>query len=208
MANNEFVDKKLSGLREPEGFEPDAGRARMELSHRSAPRKRKWILMAAAAALLVVILIPAPRAVAKMAEGQPVSIHEYFMPLHQFLLAHMAMLVNHVHGSVQMTVVDHAGDLQPAPDFGGVRISDYNGKVLLLNVWPASCAECKRQSTWFDSMERDDLVVLDVDAGLELPEEYRASGPVTVIIDREGRIAGRLLAIPSKAALQDRIQGL
>jgi cytochrome c biogenesis protein CcmG/thiol:disulfide interchange protein DsbE len=122
-----------------------------------------------------------------------------------------------------------------APDFTltdasgkQVRLSDYRGKVVLLNFWATWCAPCKAEVPWFVDLQKtyaDDLVVLGVSfdedgwksvrpfieergvnypvmlAGPELPEQYRKieSLPATLMINRDGRIAGTHLGLASKA---------
>jgi peroxiredoxin len=66
---------------------------------------------------------------------------------------------------------------QPAPDFavealdGGdvLRLSDYRGKVVVLNFWASWCEPCRREMPEFEAayqerLDSDDFVVLAVDA--------------------------------------------
>jgi peroxiredoxin len=54
-----------------------------------------------------------------------------------------------------------AGDRKVAPDFTlmeandrPVRLSDYKGKVVLLNFWATWCGPCKMEIPWFIEFER------------------------------------------------------
>jgi cytochrome c biogenesis protein CcmG/thiol:disulfide interchange protein DsbE len=123
----------------------------------------------------------------------------------------------------------------PAPDFtlkdaGGkpVKLSDFKGKVVLLNFWATWCGPCKIEIPWFIEFEqtyRDKgLVVLGVamdEEGWEAVKPYmehskinyrmvigddataqRYGGvdqlPTTFLIDREGRTAAVHVGLVSK----------
>jgi cytochrome c biogenesis protein CcmG/thiol:disulfide interchange protein DsbE len=227
MANdNDFVKERLGALREPEGFTPNAAHARIRLQGR-VPRSKGWMWAAVpvAAMLAIALLTPTARAVVGMNEA-PID----FGKVHHFLLAHWAGLVNLVHGpsrAPDFALVDAAGKT--------VRLSDYRGKVVLLNFWATWCEPCKAEIPWFVDLQKtyaDDLVVLGVSfdedgwnsvrpfveqrgvnypvmlAGPTLPEQYRdiESLPTTLMINRDGRIAGRHLGLASKAKYEDLIR--
>ena len=118
-----------------------------------------------------------------------------------------------------------AGRPYPAPDLelprleGGGRasLSDYRGKVVVLNIWASWCEPCKAESPllerWHRRMERGGGLVLGVDTldvtsdALDFIEEYKLTYPMlrdrdgdairklgvvaypeTFVIDRRGRI--------------------
>lgn len=125
-----------------------------------------------------------------------------------------------------------ASQQEPAPDFTSkdisgrtVRLSDYKGKVVLLNFWATWCAPCRA--------EMPDLVKLQNEyqskglqvVGMTYPDYTRAGirsiakrlrlnypillgsrdladhygvgevMPTTIVIDREGRVRARILGI-------------
>jgi peroxiredoxin len=99
-----------------------------------------------------------------------------------------------------------------------VTLSDFRGKVVLLNFWTTSCPQCDGEIPWFNEFQRtygDELVVLGVSldkdgwasagpyvearrinyrvmvGGDEVVRQYGSlrSIPTTLIIDKSGRIA-------------------
>ncbi|MGB9605142.1 MAG: peroxiredoxin family protein [Bryobacteraceae bacterium] len=128
------------------------------------------------------------------------------------------------------------GHRRKAPDFtlrdaDGklVRLSDYRGKVVLLNFWATWCPPCRLEIPWFIEFQRQHqhrgLVVLGIsmdEDGWEvvrpfiqrLGVNYRIllgddtvaqlyggveSLPTTFLIDREGRIASVHIGLVSKS---------
>jgi peroxiredoxin len=115
-----------------------------------------------------------------------------------------------------------------------VRLSDYKGKVVLLNFWATWCHGCKLEIPWFMEFESrfkdSGLVVIGVsmdDDGWKSVKPYLelkkmnypvvigsenlakqyglASMPMTVLIDREGKIAALHTGVVDKAACEDEI---
>ena len=132
-----------------------------------------------------------------------------------------------------------------APDFAlkdatgqTVKLSDYRGKVVLLNFWATWCGPCKIEIPWFMTFQQQykdrDFAVL----GISLDEDgwdsvkpyvakekinYRimvgndeidkaygglSSLPTTFIIDRNGRIASKHVGLVSKNIYEQEIQRL
>jgi peroxiredoxin len=128
--------------------------------------------------------------------------------------------------SVSAASVKAEKERRAAPDFALkdaegklVHLSDYRGKVVLLDFWATWCGPCKIEIPWFMDFQRQNqekgLVVLGIsmdDEGWEIVKPYLASMkvnyrvligndhtaqlyggvdalPTTFLIDREGKIA-------------------
>lgn len=136
-------------------------------------------------------------------------------------------------------------DRQAAPNFRltdsqgkQVQLSDYRGKVVLLNFWATWCGPCKAEIPWFEEFESKyrtaGLAILGVamdDDGWkavrpfmsQMKMNYRVmlgddataskyggveSLPETLLIDRQGRIAARRLGLTSKTRYEQGITEL
>ena len=147
-------------------------------------------------------------------------------------------------GSVRADV-KKVKDRRPAPDFTlkdamgrPVKLSDYKGKVVLLNFWATWCGPCKIEIPWLVEFEQtfkdQGFAVLGVamdEEGWEVVKPYieRAkinyrvligddmtaqnyggvdSLPTSFILDREGRIANTHIGLASKSTIQNDIKTL
>lgn len=116
-------------------------------------------------------------------------------------------------------------------------LSKYKGKVVLLNFWATWCHGCKLEIPWFMEFQKkykhDGLVVIGVAmdedgwksvkpylkerrinyrvviGNEELAKRYGvAAMPVTVLIDREGKIAGSHAGVVDQAGFEAEIRSL
>ncbi len=134
---------------------------------------------------------------------------------------------------------------QPAPDFSlesldgkQVKLSDYEGQVVLLNFWATWCGPCKIEMPWFLEFQRKykdkGFTVLAVsldEEGWEVVKPYaeklqpnfpillgdeemedRFGGivalPTTLIINKKGEIVVRHTGLVSKSDYESEIEGL
>jgi len=123
---------------------------------------------------------------------------------------------------------------KPAPNFNlndsngaPIKLSDYKGKVVLLNFWATWCHGCGLEIPWFiefqDEFKNKGLIVVGVSmddddwksvkpyvqekkinytivlGNKELGDQYGLGGmPMTVLIDRDGKIANSYLGVVDK----------
>jgi len=119
-----------------------------------------------------------------------------------------------------------------------VRLDSFKGKVILLNFWATWCPPCELEIPWLVEIQRahpNDVVVLGVsiDDPPDKLQQYAAGKhmnypvlvgrdrediqdafgplfaiPVSVFIDRDGKISRRHSGIADKAQFEKEIQGL
>lgn len=85
----------------------------------------------------------------------------------------------------------------PAPDFTAqdhtgkqVKLSDFRGRVVLLNFWASWCTTCEAEKPSMEELQRefdrDDLVVLKVASDSDwnkVKERFPSGTPLTVLVD-------------------------
>ncbi|MGE5646358.1 MAG: TlpA disulfide reductase family protein [Acidobacteriota bacterium] len=138
-----------------------------------------------------------------------------------------------------------ASQRKSAPDFSlkdengrTVQLSDYRGKVVLLNFWATWCGPCKIEIPWFIEFERKHKDQGFAVVGISMDEDgwqavkpfiadaginYRIlmgddsiaslyggvdSLPTTFLIDRDGKIAGVHLGLVSKSTYENDLRQL
>jgi cytochrome c biogenesis protein CcmG/thiol:disulfide interchange protein DsbE len=146
---------------------------------------------------------------------------------------------------VNAAPVKDASKRNPAPDFSlrdidgkAVRLSDFRGKVVLLDFWATWCGPCKIEIPWFIEFERKHKDKGFAVIGVSMDEEgwdvvkpfisrmnvnYRvvigndstaqAYGgidalPTTFLIDRDGKIAATHVGLTGRKELENGVEHL
>jgi cytochrome c biogenesis protein CcmG/thiol:disulfide interchange protein DsbE len=141
-------------------------------------------------------------------------------------------------------MVGRTGELRPAPDFSltdlagnKLRLSDYHGRVVLLDFWATWCDPCKREIPHFVEMQSRygpqglQVIGISMDDDVKLAREFQgqfkmnypvAMGsahlasqyggilglPITFVIDRRGRIVSRHVGATDPSVFDEEIRRL
>ncbi len=235
-----WVEERTRSLAPPAGWEPDVNAARARFKARAKERSglTRYLLAGATAislAGMVLVVSPTARAFAEYC-WRCVTMGS----------------IEVADGNVEGLSTEATSDatLPPdqgrkaAPDFAlkgadgkEVRLSDYRGKVVLLNFWATWCAPCRVEIPWFEELERirkdQGFAILGVSLDAEgwravgpflakLEVNYRmvigddetakqfgvTALPATFLIDREGRIAAVHEGLTSQKYFEEGVERL
>ena len=154
-----------------------------------------------------------------------------------FQSAAMALILSTAAHAVEAKLTPEK-ERRPAPPFSlrdsdgrAAKLSDYRGKVLLLNFWASWCGGCKQEMPWFQQLSDTHGPKRFAVAGLSMDEKplpnpdgisYRIliadkaatdaysvkALPITLLIDRKGRVAARYAGPVDKADLEANVAKL
>jgi len=192
-----WTDEQMARLAPDAEWEPNDARGLARLRRgvgtvRRDRRRRSWVAAAAVATVIVVSATPMARTIAERCGDLIRSLtghgatRAYAVPSQRRLMP-------------DFTLTDASGQ--------SVRLSNFRGKVVLLNFWTTACRQCDGEIPWFMEFQqryRDNLVVLGVSldkdgwvAARPYLETKRINYRVMVGGDDVVRQYGRLRSIPT-----------
>jgi peroxiredoxin len=215
--NDRWIDERMAALAPDTGWEPDvdSGLVRLRRGRQAVRvrRRRSWVVASTVAAALLLVATPMAQSFVRMC-GEFVRNLTGHGPSRAYTAPRQRRIMP------DFTLNDASG--RP------VRLTDFRGKVVLLNFWTTSCGQCQDEIPWFGEFQqtyRDrGFVVLGVSLDRDgwtsvrpyiesrkisypvmvdtddIAHTYVGSGPVptTLIIDKAGRIAVTHIGFCSK----------
>jgi cytochrome c biogenesis protein CcmG/thiol:disulfide interchange protein DsbE len=165
------------------------------------------------------------------------------MPLQRLRYRVIAMMLFLAYWALPIRTpagITSANYRKAAPDFtlgdskgASIRLSDYKGKVVLLDFWATWCSDCKTEIPWYIEFENryksSGLAVIGVsmDSSWELVKPFLEQQkmnytvvmssnevtklygvrliPMTLLIDRDGRVADYRIGVIDKNAFESEI---
>jgi peroxiredoxin len=232
MANNSapdeglWVDKQLAALHSNIEWQPDISHALARLRTRQSDRRRRfWTAAAVMATGLIVVALPQPRVFAHYCLDCTVSFWQN--------LAAAEGAIGKLE-TVRRTAPDFTlNDANGKP----VQLASFKGKVVLLDFWATWCHGCQREIPWFVEFERRykdqgfEAIGVSMDddgwksvspfveqnkvnytiviGNQEVSKRYSVDAmPVTLLIDRQGKIAASCDGVVSKSDWRSKIEML
>jgi thiol-disulfide isomerase/thioredoxin len=225
--NNQWVDDRLAKLNPDGEWQPHVTAALARLEKRRAQEKftGKWprVLSIAAVAVICIVTFPAPRAFAQRVLAPCVAACENLVldsgDLHSNV-HHLFWSVHHwLHFAPPDDLLTDAGGAQ-------FRLSDYNGKVLLVSVWATWCTPCLKEIPWFVEFQqahaKDGFEVIGISMdeggwkavrpvidsqkinyrialGTDAWKEFGDKLPESLLLDRRGVIRAKYVGIREKS---------
>jgi cytochrome c biogenesis protein CcmG/thiol:disulfide interchange protein DsbE len=222
---NDWVDERIAKLAPASAWHPDAERALARLNqHRAAKSNRGvWMLGAAAGAAACACLLAFP------------TSRDFVRNLWPSASPHEMAYVGQV--SADLKTLKYR---QPPPAFvlkdssgSDVRLSDYKGRVVLLNFWATTCGGCRTEVPWLIGFEQQyksrgfEVIGISLDNSWKVMDPFLreeqvnykivlgdddttgryglTAMPMTLLIDRAGNLSGASVGLINKDECQREI---
>jgi thiol-disulfide isomerase/thioredoxin len=150
--DDQWVEERLAKLNPEEEWQPQVSTARARFEGRREERSiGRWprVLSLAAIIVICVLTFPQPRAFAQRIIAPCLEACENLvMSPGEFRIERMIWGFHHWLGIAppDFEATDASG--------ANFRLSDYQGKVILLNFWATWCRPCKEEIPWFVEFQR------------------------------------------------------
>jgi peroxiredoxin len=226
-----WVDEHLGMLSLPEDWCPNVNHGLAVLRQFKSARNRVargsiWIGVAAATVCVFLAVLPQPSVLAHRCIDCSVALWQDLATVTSPLDANLTPTASR-KPAPEFTLNDSAGN--------SVNLSSLRGKVVLLNFWATWCGGCQIEISWFMEFQarykNDGLAVIGIstdDDGWKSVSPYMKekklnytimvddakvgklygldSMPMTILIDRDGKIAAKHVGLVSKSEYKAEIE--